>query len=168
MTRLFIALILACAFCSAPVEAQQPSKADIVKALTVHPRTRSFRGITVEGKERPPSIDLHIPFDYDSDKLTSDALLTLRRLGEALKDPKLAGYRFRLAGYTDARGTAEYNQRLSERRAASVRDYLIYQYDIDASRLESIGFGKTHLADPAHPEAAINRRVQVTNLGPTS
>jgi hypothetical protein len=50
MTRLFIALILACAFCSAPVEAQQPSKADIVKALTVHPRTRSFRGITVEGK----------------------------------------------------------------------------------------------------------------------
>ena len=167
MMRLVLALALVAGFAS-PVYAQQPSKEDIVKALTPHPRLRSFRGVTIEGGDKPPSIDLHIPFAYNSDRLTPDAILALRRLGDALKDPRLAHYRFRLAGYTDAHGTAAYNQKLSERRAASVRDYLVFQYDVDAGRLDSIGFGKTHLEDPAHPLAAVNRRVQVTNIGPQS
>ena len=170
MTRRLVLLfgtLLVAGLFAAPVSAQQPTKDELIKALTPTAKTRSFRGVTVEGDDKPPSFDLHVPFDYNSDKLKPDAILILRRLGEALKDPKLSGYRFRLAGHTDARGTAAYNQQLSERRAGAVRDYLIFQYDLDPKRIESIGYGKSQLADPAHPDDAINRRVQVTNIGAT-
>jgi len=166
MIRLVLTFLVILAF-MAPVGAQQTTKEEIIDALTPSAKTRSFRGVKVEGQEKPPSIDLHIPFEYNSDKLTPDAILILRRLGEALKDPKLESYRFKLAGHTDARGSIEYNQKLSERRAAAVRQYLIFQYDLDAKRIESIGYGKTQLIDPAHPEDGINRRVQVVNVGST-
>jgi outer membrane protein OmpA-like peptidoglycan-associated protein len=89
----------------------------------------------------------------------------LKRLGAALKDPRLKGYRFKIAGHTDAKGSAEYNQKLSERRVASVRNYLVFQYDLEISRIEVEGFGKTQLLDPSQPEDGINRRVQVINIG---
>jgi outer membrane protein OmpA-like peptidoglycan-associated protein len=153
---------------------------DIKKALT--PSTPAMRGLpdlTHEPTNRgvnivepsnanPPSIDLHIPFDFNSDQLTPDAIVILRRLGEALKDPSLENSRFRIAGHTDAKGTAAYNQKLSERRAQAVRNYLIFQYDMDSGRLEAIGYGFNQLADPAHPDDGINRRVQVVNLGPVT
>jgi outer membrane protein OmpA-like peptidoglycan-associated protein len=142
----------------------QPSTEDVVKAL-VPTKTRSPRGLTMEGEDKPPSIDLYIPFEYNSDKLTTEAMLTLKRLGAALKDPRLKGYRFKIAGHTDAKGSAEYNQKLSERRAASVRNYLVFQYDLEISRIEVEGFGKTQLLDPSQPEDGINRRVQVINIG---
>lgn len=158
--------------------AQQPTTEDIVKRLqpssrvTAQPGFRDAwgspanKGLEVEGPETAaPSIDLNIPFDYNSDKLTPDGIISLRRLGAALKDPRLASYRFKIAGHTDAKGTAEYNQRLSERRAQSVRDYLVFQYDLEPNRLESTGYGFTQPADPAHPEDGVNRRVQVVNIG---
>lgn len=159
-----------------PVYAQQPSTEDIVKqldpttAISARPGWRATpwgnKGITEEGTDTAtPSIDLNIPFDYNSDKLTPDGIITLRRLGTALKDPRLANYRFKIAGHTDAKGTAEYNQKLSERRAQSVRDYLVFQYDLEPNRLEAAGYGFTQPADPANPEDATNRRVQVTNIG---
>ena len=137
---------------------------DIKKALTVPPSTATpqpgvrgldSRGVTIvepeQAKVNPPSIDLHIPFDFNSDQLTPDAIVILRRLGEALKDPRFANSRFRIAGHTDAKGTAAYNQKLSERRAQAVQIYLIFQYDMDASRLDAIGFGFTQLAKLSSP-----------------
>jgi outer membrane protein OmpA-like peptidoglycan-associated protein len=125
------------------------------------------KGVKTEGgtDDKPPSIDLNVPFEYNSDKLTGDAYRVLRNLGVALKDSHLANYRFKIAGFTDAKGAAEFNQKLSERRAQSVRDYLVYQYDVEAERLDVAGYGMSQLADPAHPEDAVNRRVQVINLG---
>ena len=64
----------------------------------------------------------------------------------------------------DAKGSAEYNQKLSERRADVVRRYLIAQFGIDKSRLTAKGFGKAQLLDPARPEDGVNRRVQVLNM----
>ena len=143
------------------------------KPVFVDPATQDItdpkrKGIKVEGETEDTlvSIDLHIPFEYNSDKLTPDAILILRRVGTALTNPRLATYRFKLAGHTDAKGTVEYNQRLSERRAIAVRDYLIFQYDLEADRVEAVGFGKTQLADPSRPDDGINRRVQVINIGP--
>ena len=150
---------------SQPASAQEPSTEDVVKALTPTKKLRSPRGLTIQGEDKPPSIDLHIPFEYNSDKLTTEAMLTLKRLGAALKDPRLSGYRFKIAGHTDAKGSAEYNQKLSERRAAAVRNYLEFQYDIEPDRIETVGFGKTQLLDLSKPEDGINRRVQVINVG---
>jgi outer membrane protein OmpA-like peptidoglycan-associated protein len=145
--------------------AQEPSTEDVVKALVPTKKMRSPRGLLVQGEDKPPSIDLYIPFEYNSDKLKTEALLTLKRLGAALKDTRLNGYRFKIAGHTDAKGSAEYNQKLSERRADAVRNYIVFQYDIEPDRIETAGFGKTQLLDPLKPEDGINRRVQVINLG---
>jgi len=158
----------------APSMAQELKKDDIIKQLdpnSVLPkpilRGDPFKekGIGETGEDPPPAVDLHLPFDYNSDKLTLDAITTLRQLGGALSDPKLAGYRFKIAGYTDAKGAADYNQKLSERRAQAVRDYLVAQYDVAANRLETVGYGLNNLADPSKPLDAINRRVQIVNIG---
>jgi outer membrane protein OmpA-like peptidoglycan-associated protein len=148
-----------------PVSAQEPSTEDVVKALVPTKKLRGPRGLTIQGEDKLPSINLYISFAYDSDKLTTEGLLTLKRLGAALKDPRLNEYRFRIAGHTDARGSVEYNQKLSERRAESVRNYLVFQYDIEPDRIETVGFGKAQLLDPSKPEDGINRRVQVINIG---
>jgi outer membrane protein OmpA-like peptidoglycan-associated protein len=150
---------------SPPASGQEPSTEDVVKALVPTKKLRGPRGLTIQGEDKPPSIDLHIPFEYNSDKLTTEAMLTLKRLGAALKDTRLGGYRFKIAGHTDAKGSAEYNQKLSERRAAAVRNYLVFQYDLDPDHIETVGFGKSQLLDPSKPEDSINRRVQVINIG---
>ena len=145
--------------------AQEPSTEDVVKALVPTKKLRGPRGLIIQGEDKPPSIDLYIPFEYNSDKLKTEALLTLKRLGAALKDTRLSGYRFKIAGHTDAKGSAEYNQKLSERRAEAVRNYIVFQYDIEPDRIETVGFGKTQLLDPLKPEDGINRRVQIINIG---
>jgi outer membrane protein OmpA-like peptidoglycan-associated protein len=158
----------------APSMAQEMKKEDIIRQLdpstTISPRPIlrdpfKEKGIGETGEDPPPAVDLHLPFDYNSDKLTFDAITTLRQLGGALSDPKLAGYRFKIAGYTDAKGAPDYNQKLSERRAQAVRDYLVAQYDVAANRLETIGYGMSQLADSSKPLDGINRRVQVINIG---
>jgi len=110
------------------------------------------------------SVDLTVPFAFDSAELTQQGTAALAALGAALKDPALAGAKFRLAGHTDGRGTDAYNQALSERRAEAARRYLVEQSGVDAGRLSAIGFGRRQLYDPANPAAASNRRVQVIRL----
>jgi OOP family OmpA-OmpF porin len=71
----------------------------------------------------------------------------------------------RLSAYTDSNGSDAYNQALSQRRADSVRTYLI-DHGVDADRIESRGFGE---ADPVAsndtPEGrAENRRVEIQPL----
>ena len=168
---------LAFTFAAAAGHAQEPkdpTKEDIVCAFAANcgkPHTRSLqRGVTVTGAaapEQPPgSINLYVNFAYNSSDLTSDARITLDRLGAALKDQRLDGYSFMIAGHTDAKGGADFNQKLSERRAESVRQYLIAQFGVDAAHLTAKGFGKQQLLDPARPEDGVNRRVQVVDTTP--
>jgi outer membrane protein OmpA-like peptidoglycan-associated protein len=153
---------------------KDPSKEDIVCAFTTNcgkPHTRALqRGVSVSGAvapEQPPgSIDLYVNFAYNSADLTADARITLDRLGAALKDQRLQGYSFMIAGHTDAKGSADYNQKLSERRAESVRRYLIGQYGVQTEHLTAKGFGKQQLLDPQRPEDGVNRRVQVVDVTP--
>jgi outer membrane protein OmpA-like peptidoglycan-associated protein len=119
--------------------------------------------IAVIAKEKP-SIDLEINFEYNSDQISRSAMTTVESLGKALTDPALAGNTFILAGYTDAKGGEEYNQNLSERRADAVKRYLSEKYSVAADRLVTVGYGKSHLKNPANPSAAENRRVAVTNM----
>ncbi len=112
--------------------------------------------------------DMRVWFEFDSAALTPEAHEALYQLGEAINSNTLLDYGFRLEGHADARGSEEYNQDLSIRRAAAVRDYLITSYGIEAHRLESIGFGESRLAAPAEPESGVNRRVRVVKLGQIS
>ena len=108
------------------------------------------------------SVDLDIFFPFDSAAITPRARASLDVLGEALSSPQLRDAVYLLAGHTDARGKAGYNQWLSERRAAAVRDYLTRNFPIDSTRLVPVGFGEEELLDPDAPNGAINRRVEVT------
>ncbi len=169
-------LIAACALAAlaasgSPASAQDvPNSEDIVKKLEPQPRSRSMkpRGVKVEegpNTDAPPSINLYINFEFNSDKLGTDAQIVLRNLGQALKDPRLAKYRFTIAGHTDAVGDAAYNQALSERRARAVQDYLVFHYGLGAQRIKAVGYGKTRLLDAANPTHGVNRRVQIVNEG---
>lgn len=68
-----------------------------------------------------------------------------------------------VAGHTDSKGTNEYNQALSERRANSVSTYLLAQGIVEA-RIESVGFGEgTPIADNSTAEGrSLNRRVELS------
>jgi outer membrane protein OmpA-like peptidoglycan-associated protein len=91
--------------------------------------------------------DIH--FNFDKSTLTPEAQKILKRNIQVLKDNPNA--HVRIAGYTSASGTEEYNQKLSERRAKAVEDYLISEGLISEGRLTRIGYGES---DPAEYEAA--------------
>lgn len=134
-------------------------------------RTRSTRSLTIEEREKvaaiaeeKPSIDLEINFDFNSATVGPQAVPILLALGRALSNDQLKGSTFLIDGYTDAKGGVEYNQDLSERRAEAVKRLLVHQFGLPAGTLIAVGYGKTHLKDPADPYAAGNRRVQVVNI----
>jgi len=91
--------------------------------------------------------DIH--FDFDKSTLTKEAQVILKRNIQVLKENPNA--KVRIAGYTSASGTEEYNQRLSVRRADAVKDYLIKEGVATPDRLSEIGYGETR---PAMYEAA--------------
>lgn len=91
--------------------------------------------------------DVH--FDFDKSTLKPGARTILKRNIQLLKDNPNA--HVRIAGYTSASGTEEYNQKLSERRAKAVEEYLISEGIIAPDRLTMIGYGESN---PAMYEAA--------------
>lgn len=153
-----------------PAHADSLTTEDIVQQLLPQARTRSYdpqRGLTVEGSEQRdsrPTINLYVNFDYDSAELKQDGMIVLDQLAAALQDNRLTQFDFLIGGHTDAAGSDRYNQDLSERRAAAVRDYLQTHHSVTANRLVVTGFGETRLLDPAVPLDGVNRRVQVTNI----
>jgi OmpA-OmpF porin, OOP family len=164
-----------------PLHAQPLDPETIIKALTPKPKampTRSIlgpsRGIAIEGGETapepPPSIDLHVPFEYDQSAITmSDAQIVIDALAKALKDERLAKMRFQIVGHTDARGTDAHNDDLSARRANAVLKRLVDFHKVDPARLQASGRGRRELKDPSRPDDGINRRVQIRTIeGPTS
>jgi outer membrane protein OmpA-like peptidoglycan-associated protein len=176
MMRTLLSLIAAVSI-AAPAFAQVDNAAGMVDGLVPQAapaigKTRALgeprqRAITVKGKEKSvvAAIDLDVPFDFDSDAITERAKPILTQLGTALKDEKLKGFRFVVAGHTDAKGEEAYNAALSERRAQAVLNHLKTEFGIDAARLEFKGFGESELKDKNDPEGGVNRRVEVLNIG---
>ena len=159
---------------AAAEERRVPTAEDIIRRLQLPPQISpdSLRNnaIAIEGRrereQQAPSIDLQVNFEYASAILTADARIVLDNLGSALGDQALRSARFRIGGHTDARGSDAYNLVLSRQRARSVAQYLMRQHAIAAKRLEVEGYGRSQLLDAGNPEGAVNRRVQITNLGP--
>ena len=112
-----------------------------------------------------PSMSFQVEFAFASAELDPTARALLDELGTALASEQLAPYRFRLTGHTDAVGEAGYNKGLSERRARAVREYLVSKFSISRQRLDSVGMGESRLLDQDRPDAAVNRRVEITNIG---
>jgi outer membrane protein OmpA-like peptidoglycan-associated protein len=105
-----------------------------------------------------------VQFAYDSAELSTETVLALRNLGNALADERLASLRFHIIGHTDAVGTEAYNDELSRRRAAAVLEHLVFYYELDAAQFVSFGRGESQLFDPAHPDSGENRRVEIQSF----
>jgi outer membrane protein OmpA-like peptidoglycan-associated protein len=141
------------------------------KALIERLRGKATRAITVEERqdvaaiaEKSPQIDLEVSFAYDSATILPEAVPVLVALGNALADDKLKTATLLVGGHTDGKGSASYNQALSERRAAAVERFLIEQLGIADDRLIAVGFGYEQPKNTADLLAPENRRVQVVNL----
>jgi outer membrane protein OmpA-like peptidoglycan-associated protein len=106
-----------------------------------------------------------IQFDFNSARIRPESFRGVGLLADSLYHPLLLGYRFRIVGNTDAKGTREYNLKLSQRRAAAIREALINPFGISPARIESVGLGEEQLLNRSNPEAAENRRVQLINIG---
>ncbi|MGN1285694.1 MAG: OmpA family protein [Bradyrhizobium sp.] len=111
-----------------------------------------------------PKIDLEIHFDYNSAEIAKGSAQAVQELGKALSDASMKGSTFVLAGHTDAIGSEAYNQDLSERRADTIKTYLVEHYGLNGSDLVTVGYGKTRPKDPNAPMDPTNRRVQVVNM----
>ncbi len=101
-------------------------------------------------------------FEYDSDMLQGSAISQLQKLGTLIqRNPKAT---FTVEGYTDSFGSPEYNLDLSQRRADSVKRYLVQAMGISPGQIETRGYGQTKFR--ASPNGSIeeqspNRRVEI-------
>jgi OOP family OmpA-OmpF porin len=115
--------------------------------------------------ENQAQFTVEIDFDFNSAAIRPQSYRTVGSMADALHNPILLGYKFIIIGHTDAVGGREYNLKLSQKRAEAVREALINPFGVDPSRLEAVGFGEEQLRDPQHPDSAVNRRVQLINIG---
>ena len=134
-------------------------------------RDRKTRSLSLGEREEiasiastKPNIDLEINFDYNSAEISKASLQAAQELGKALSNPSLRGSTFVVAGHTDGIGGDAFNQDLSERRADTIKNYLMQKFGINGSDLVTVGYGKTKLKDAQNPADRINRRVQVVNM----
>jgi OOP family OmpA-OmpF porin len=91
--------------------------------------------------EPKPIVLEDVHFDFDKATLTSEATDILKTNIKVLKDnPNVS---VRIEGNTCQHGTDDYNMRLSERRAAAVKEYLVKEGGIDESRMTTIAYGES-------------------------
>lgn len=124
---------------------------------------RQIEGVEVE---RPSEGEIavrlknEVLFDFDSSALRASSRDTLSSLAQNIR--KYPDTILDVEGHTDSTGTERYNQQLSERRAATVADYLIDQ-GVPASSITVWGFGETRPRNSNDTPAGqqLNRRVEI-------
>lgn len=104
-----------------------------------------------------------VHFDYDSSTLSSESRRQLADNAEWIKSN--SKYTIQIEGHCDKRGSVEYNLALGERRAKSVKNYLV-SLGVDSKRLTVISYGEEKPLDPADSEEAYakNRRANFVPL----
>ncbi len=120
----------------------------------------------VGGGTAPILMPTDLLFDYNSAILRPGAAASLEKLGRLIQsNPQSA---FRVEGHTDSFGPDVYNLDLSRRRAETVKAWLVANMGIDATRVQTQGFGKSRLLVPADrsvDEQQLNRRVEIVIKG---
>src|SRR4028118_1783575 len=101
-----------------------------------------------------------INFEFNSPVLT-DGYPSLLRMAELLQ--KHTDYKVRLEGHADVIGSNRYNERLGQRRADTVRDFLV-KYGAGAGQITTATFGETQpkVASRSRDARFMNRRVFMT------
>ena len=105
------------------------------------------------------AVSLQITFSSDSYSLEPEGYKALDEMATAMTSPQLKNCRFVIEGHTDASGQADYNRNLSEKRAATVKNFLVYK-NINANMLTTAGLGEDRPLLPNEPYSSENRRVE--------
>ncbi len=107
-------------------------------------------------------------FDFDKYDIRSDAAENLRKVAEVIKAyPKTP---ILIEGHTDSRGSEQYNLKLSEQRALSVKNWMVKNGGVEQSRISTKGWGAVRPVAPnTNPDRSDNpagrqknRRVEIT------
>ena len=110
-------------------------------------------------KGRPSALALPVQFAFDSADIQPGARHQLDALAEGIRLlPEVQTVV--IEGHTDATGTDRYNEQLSQRRAYSVKRYLVSAHGLDPARLRAVGLGSFATLPGRDPFAPDNRRVQ--------
>ncbi len=141
------------------VEIQRRKQAE-QQVSELQDRLNKVANVRQENRGTVITLDNSVLFSVGESKLLPNARQRLQQVANALKlkpDSKIT-----IEGYTDSQGPSSLNQRLSEERADSVRDYLVSR-GIDADRINTEGFGESRpIASNSNPEGrAMNRRVEI-------
>lgn len=101
----------------------------------------------------------NLNFETDKATILASSYSELNTLAHFLKTyPYITVY---IDGHTDKTGTEQHNDKLSEDRAASVRDYLV-KNGVKGERLKARGYGENYPIDKDHNDSFVNRRVEIT------
>lgn len=153
-----------------------PNRDQIMRQLDAAParRIRPEERVTVqEFRRRPdlrraaPSIDIQsINFAFASAEIPRSEFGKVRDIADALKQltGRRRGARFLIEGHTDAVGSRESNQVLSERRADSLKRVLTREFGVSSRILETVGYGEDYLLINTPNEDWRNRRVTLRRI----
>jgi OOP family OmpA-OmpF porin len=109
-------------------------------------------------------LTLQVLFDVDKSSITEAGQKELQKAVAFVK--KYPGAKIEVGGHTDSTGPDAYNQKLSERRATAVKDYLIKEAGVESSKIAAVGYGEAKpVADNKTAAGrAQNRRVEILIL----
>lgn len=137
-------------------------------AKDAYNRVDSLSGVVANLDNYKPVSDVSVTFGFDKSVLTADDKKQLDDLASQLSTAR--GYILQLTGGTDSVGDAQYNYKLSQRRADAVANYLQVKYNIPPHKFYMVGIGKDQQVDSDKTAAgrAKNRRVEIkllSNMG---
>ena len=171
-TSVYLALAL-CSLCCWPqafaqtvLQGAEVTEAALIDALTPPPPPVLTRSINAApaAPPKPAKAALLITFETNATVLTADARRQLDIVGRALNTSRLTDFNFVIEGHADPRGSPEANLRLSEGRAAAVREYLVRKQAVTEARLTAVGKGDREPLNASNPAAPENRRVVFVNM----
>ena len=155
---------------TAPTSDQIMRRLDAAPSRRIRPQDR----VTVqEFRRRPdlrraaPSIDIQaINFDFGSAEIPRSEYRKVREIARAFEQitRRRRRARFLIEGHTDAVGSRESNQILSERRAESLKSVLANEFGIPPRTLETVGYGEDFLLVDTPDEEWRNRRVTIRRI----
>ena len=158
----------------APAGAEAASKMEAEDKLIQNLASKAARGLSVserttlaEAVKERPKFDMEVTFEFNSANIAEAAKPALMALGKAMQSEDLKTAKFLVAGHTDAKGKQVYNQKLSEMRAASVKAFLMSNFQLTDEKMVTVGYGRERLKNTSNPIAQENRRVQVVNISPS-
>jgi len=133
------------------VDVVQPLTEEEIQAQMAAQRLQKQEAIRMKEESRMQFVNEDVYFNFDDATLTSDARMTLKQKVSWLRENP--GASILIEGHCDERGTAEYNIALGQRRAQSIKMFMV-NAGISDSRLSTVSYGEERPVDFANNESA--------------